>query len=79
MTIPDSVTTIGDNVFSGCKALKSITIPEGVTSISYGAFEYCDNLTTVYYRGSKEQWDSIIGSDNDALKEAEIIYNYTGE
>ena len=71
--------SIGDGAFYGCTSLKSVTLPKGVTSIGDYAFSDCDELTTVYYRGSKEQWDSIIGSDNDALKEAEIIYNYTGE
>ena len=45
--IPDSVTSIGDNAFSGCKRLISVMIPDGVTSIGYGAFQYCRNLSKV--------------------------------
>jgi hypothetical protein len=29
VTIPDSVTSIGDSAFSDCEALQSITIPNG--------------------------------------------------
>ena len=33
VTIPDSVTSIGDGAFSGCSGLTSVTIPDSVTSI----------------------------------------------
>ena len=46
-TIPDSVTTIGYKLFSGCSSLTSVTIPDSVTAIGYAAFAYCDRLTSV--------------------------------
>ena len=47
VTIPDSVTSIGDGAFSGCRNLTSVTIPDSVTEIGWDAFEDCSSLTSV--------------------------------
>ena len=47
VTIPNSVTSIGNSAFSGCSGLTSITIPNNVTSIGEDAFKYCSSLTSV--------------------------------
>ena len=47
ITIPQSVTSIGERAFSGCSSLKSFTIPDGVTSIGEYAFEGCSSLKSV--------------------------------
>ena len=41
------VTIIGNNAFSYCSGLKSITLPEGVTSIGEYAFDYCSDLKSI--------------------------------
>ena len=46
-TIPDSVTSIGDDAFRDCDTLTSITIPDSVTSIGNNAFANCDALESV--------------------------------
>ncbi len=43
----DSVTSIGDYAFSGCRTLTSVTIPDSVTSIGSFAFYNCTSLTSV--------------------------------
>lgn len=80
ITVPDSVTIIDDLAFDGCEKLTSIVIPDSVTAIDDVAFQYCDNLTTVYYTGSQAEWKQIeIGSRNDELLNAKIVFNYKGE
>ena len=45
--VPDSVTSIGDSAFGGCKSLTSINIPDSVTSIGKEAFANCHSLTSI--------------------------------
>lgn len=45
--IPDGVATIGDEAFSGCANLTSVTIPASVTAIGKLAFEHCTSLTSI--------------------------------
>ena len=47
LIIPDSVTSIGSDAFSGCKGLTSIVIPDSVTSIGSDAFSGCKGLTSI--------------------------------
>ena len=45
--IGDGVTTIGEEAFSFCYSLESITIPNSVTTIGGGAFYKCRSLTSI--------------------------------
>lgn len=47
VVIPDSVTSIGNGVFSDCNSLSNIVILDGVTSIGDWAFEGCESLTNI--------------------------------
>ena len=47
-SIPNNVTSIGDDAFDGCSGLNSVTIPNSVLSIEWLAFNECNNLTDVY-------------------------------
>ena len=49
ITIPNTVTSIGYDAFSGCSGLTSVTIGENVTSIHDDAFDDCYNITSVIW------------------------------
>ena len=51
VTIPDSVTSIGDYSFVDCSSITSITIPDSVDSIGWGAFRNCSSLTAITFLG----------------------------
>lgn len=58
LTIPNSVTSIGADAFSGTK-ITSVTIPTSVNEIGSHAFAYIDELINVSYLGTMAQWGNI--------------------
>ncbi len=59
VTIPDSVTSIGDSAFRLCSSLTSVTIPDSVTSIGDEAFYRCNSLANINYLGTIDDWCKI--------------------
>ncbi len=79
VTIPDSVTSIGDWAFSGCSGLTSVTIPDSVWNIGEGAFARCSSLRRVEAAiGLKRLLDSD-GMFADCPEDLEVVYHQTAE
>ena len=57
ITIPNMVTSIGDEAFAGL-GLTSITIPSSVTSIGINPFEGCTSLETITVETGNQVYDS---------------------
>ena len=75
--MPEGVITIDDYAFSGCTSLKTVILPVSLKYVYEDIFEDCTALETVYYKGTKEQWDAIRWNDRgDCLKNAKIECNY---
>ena len=51
ITLPESVTEIGQNAFAECDSLKNITLPEGLTTLGKEAFRHCDSLESIRIPG----------------------------
>ena len=53
-----NLTTIGNNAFSGCRALKSIWLPATLLSIGDSAFNNCGSLDTITVAGGNTVYSS---------------------
>ena len=71
VTIPYSVTAIGNAAFWGCSGLTSVTIPDGVTTIGDYAFADCSSLTSVTIP------DSVIFLGKDAFADCSGLKSVT--
>ena len=72
VTIPSSVTEIGEYAFKSCKKITEIEIPDSVTKIKWEAFKDCSDLTNVKLSKSlTEMWNSTFANCN-SLTEIEI-------
>jgi len=72
ITIPDSVSSIGDYAFSNCTGLTSITIPDSVTSIGDYVFSNCSNLTNITIG------DSVTSIGENAFDNTNLQYSSVG-
>lgn len=52
---------IPSGFFYNDRTLKEFTIPDTVKSIGEYAFLACDNLKTIIFEGTQDQWNSIVG------------------
>ena len=68
------VRDIGDNAFSRCTSLESITIPNTVVSIGYEAFLSCTNLASLTFHASVETIGGFAFSNCNSLRSV----NYLG-
>ena len=69
--IPNSVTSIGDKAFSGCRSLQSVTIPNSVKSIGDGAFIGCESLQSITIP------NSVTSIGDDAFRGCESLQSIT--
>lgn len=47
ITIPNSVTSLGNSAFNSCELLSSVALGNGITVIPASAFAYCRSLTSI--------------------------------
>lgn len=67
VTIPDSVTYIGENAFRQCSKLTSVTLPDSITNIRVGTFVGCSALLEITIP------DSVTGIEHSAFEFCESL------
>ena len=77
VTIPSSVTEIGDGAFQHCSGLTSVTIPSSVTKIGDGAFQHCSGLTSVTIPSSVTEIGTSAFSDCSGLTSVTVPSSVT--
>ena len=63
LTLPNSVTEIGESAFSDCEKLKEIKLNEGLAIISEQAFSGCKSLTSITIPASVEIINNYVFSN----------------
>ena len=64
ITIPNSVTSIGDYAFVKCSSLQSITIPNSVINIGKDVFFNCTSLKEIrIMKGSRTKVLKLLGGE----------------
>ena len=71
VTLPSSMTRIGEQAFRGCSSLVSITIPDSVTSIGDQAFYGCSSLARITI-GS-----GVVSIGREAFRDCSSLVNIT--
>lgn len=79
VTIPDSVTTIGESTFEGCSKLKELILPSSVTICSEYMCKNCTSLTYVSAKNikiiSNDAFSGCSSLSNIELDNVIAIYN----
>ncbi len=77
VTIPDSVTKIGDRAFLCCSSLTKINIPESVREISEDAFGFCSSLVEITIPNSVTKIGDLAFSNCSSLTKINIPNSVT--
>jgi len=81
VTLPESVTSIGEESFRNCSKLEYVVIPKSVTSVGTRAFENCGTLTHVCYLGTNDpgKSDEHVFDGCNLLDEVVVVSGYEDE
>jgi len=72
VTIPKTVTSIGDSAFRRCTNLANVTIPKSVVTIGASAFEECDSITSIEIPGELTTLNGSTFKGCDSLESVKL-------
>lgn len=74
ITIPDSVKTISEDAFEGCRSLQSLTIGSGVEYLSAKMFMYLYDLSEINVSSNNKNYLSIEGVVYNSAVDTIVVY-----
>ena len=75
--IPNDVTFIRDFAFYDNEYVESIVVPTSLSKIDDLPIRYCDNFSSLFYKGTKVEWEAITRIDSGYLYIEGTIYYYS--
>lgn len=75
VTLPDSVTAIGEAAFAGCSRLERVTLSASLVSIGARAFQNCTSLSEL--RCSHPLSTLVVGSENEPFHALSLTHPVT--
>ena len=68
LTIPNSVTTIGQSAFNNCSGFTGdLSLPKSLEEVGYQSFAYCNNIKTVNFQSLPEGISKDLGVQNKTV------------
>lgn len=64
LTLPSSVTKIGQSAFNNCDKLVSINLPATTTNVNPRAFQFCTSLTSINVDDANTKYSSVTTTDH---------------
>ena len=72
LVIPEELTAVPGDVFSGCTSITKVVLHSGITSISSSAFQWCENLVEIEIPSSVTTIECFAFNGCTSLKEIVI-------
>ena len=76
ITLPDTLTAIGDEAFYRCRFLSDIQLPAGIKAIGGMAFFNCDSLVSINLPDSLTTLGEAVFKGTDSMKNFEVSANH---
>lgn len=77
VTVPDTVTYIGEAAFESCDSLETITLGSGLKELGYGVFNNCVSLTRLELPDGIEKVGGSVINNNDIITEIVVPASLT--
>ena len=76
MVVENGITSIGESLFENCINLNRIFLSDSITSVGEYSCAGCGSLSSIYYKGNSNQWNSIAVADyNNVFRNVSVECN----